>query len=68
MASNKYKKVSDDWKNYSGNYSTNWKSPAGQHYQRKKIETYLSFLRKDASIPPRDISILVWVVVMGLLR
>lgn len=31
-------------------YSDTWKTIAGQHYQRKKIGTYLTFLRKDASI------------------
>ena len=31
-------------------YSDAWKTIAGQHYQRKKIETYLAFLSRDASI------------------
>lgn len=31
-------------------YSDAWKTIAGQHYQKKKIETYLTFLRKDTPI------------------
>lgn len=39
-------------------YRDVWKRPAGQHYQRKKIETYLSFLCKNAPISRTKTSIL----------
>lgn len=53
-----YKGYFEDREEPPVKYADEWKKPAGQHYQRKKIKTFLSFLPKNASIPREETSIL----------